>query len=242
MTTKWLTWILAGLWLVGGAAAYAQDAEAICAAQGGTLNDQDVCVIQDEGENYRLTVNYPAEFVHDYPFIAETVDEYLRDAATSFTNYASQTPPVVVPGPLTLDILYQTFTHADAIVGIRFTQIVYVGGAGANVFAETYNFDVETEAPLTLDDLFREDEDYLEVIAPLAEAGLVEVGHTIMFEDGLLPTHSNYQHFNLTDDALVFTFRKYQVTIGAAGTPSVAVPLASLEDVLADDIAENMRD
>lgn len=233
-----LTWIALGVLFVLGSAAHAQSADAICTARGGAFNDDDVCVITDTGDTYDITVQYPAEFVSEYPFTADTINDFVDSANATFITATEEIPQEGLPGPLTQIFFYDVFPYTGDITGIRFTVSEYLGGANPNAFVTTFTFDTEDEELLALDDLFRAGTDYLNVVAPLAEADLRETYGDALFEEGLQPVPENYENFNLTDDALVFTFDEYQVAPGAAGTPQAEVSLFQLENILVSGIIQ----
>lgn len=222
---------LFSLLLVVGASAQAD----VCEEKGGT---GDPCTITETTDTYEITVTYPAAFVSEYPFTETAIDDFLTTVQENFKTAAAEVDTDLAPGPLTQIITFTEYPYSDDLVGIRFIVSEYLGGANPNAFVRTFTFDVEDEEPVTLDDLFRPGTNYLERLSTLAEADLREQFGDAVFVDGLAPTEENFANFNLTDNALLFTFNEYQAAPGAAGTPEVEIPLFRLSDILVSGIIQ----
>jgi hypothetical protein len=227
---------LPGLLLLSVIIVHAQDE--LCTAKGGLIDAATgECILFESAETYEISIAYPVELVEDYPFTEATVDGYLESARTNFQQIIDETPTETLPGPLLMRITYEIFPYFESFVGIQFRRLEYTGGASPIILVDTFTFDIEDEELVTLSDLFRPGTNYLNVIQPIALQSLRdEYGEGTVFEGGLDPVDSNYRSFVLHNYRLIFTFDEYQVAPGAAGTPSVSIPLYRLENILSPDV------
>lgn len=224
--------------LVAGAASAQTDDEA-CMQKGGTLTDG-VCVLSAAAE---ITVDYPLELAQN-EIVASTIDPFIQDTKTNFLQVLSG-PFFPAPGPYALDITYETVSHSDTVVSIVFTIYDFTGGAHGNTIFQTFTFDLAAGTVLTLDDLFTDTAQALEVISPLAEAYLTTYFTETVGADfdadwlhqGTSPDAVNYANFALDETDIIFYFPPYQVAAYAFGPQTVRIPLADLSSVLAPEFA-----
>lgn len=232
--------VLASALLVAALPAAAQDPEQACFDKGGTWKaDEQRCEVFFAVE---VRIDYPLDLASEYPVVEETVDSMLAKERAAFL--APIADPEFVsysPGPLTLDIQYETASFSPDYLSLSFVIYTFGGGAHGMTYFETFTFDLANGVELSLDDIFRPDAAYLEVIAPLAQAALAEplgeMADAEWIAQGTAPVAENYQNWVLTPDALVFTFEQYQVAPYAAGPQTVTIPLSDVQDILAPEFA-----
>lgn len=224
--------------LVAGAAS-AQTDEDACMQKGGTLTDG-VCVLSAAAE---IKVDYPLELAQN-EIVTSTIDPFIQQAKDSFLQVLSG-PFFPAPGPYALDISYEIVNHSDTVVSLVFTIYDFTGGAHGNTAFQTFTFDLAAGTVITLDDLFTDTTQALEVIAPLAEAYLTDDFTEVVGADfdadwlhqGTSPDAANYVNFALDATDLIFYFPPYQVAAYAFGSQTVRIPLADLSSVLAPEFA-----
>ncbi len=220
------------LLVMGVAPAAAQ--EDVCMQQGGNWDaTTGTCVI---GATIDVKITYPIEFAQ-YDFAKQAIDQVLTDQRAAFFAPINEYGFTPSPGPLTLQIDYETTSFSPDIVSVKFTTYAFTGGAHGMTTFNTLTFDLANSRVLTLDDLFVAGTSPLDVIAPMAQQDLQgtlgEMTDAKWLADGTAPTAENYQNWVLTPDSLVFTFPQYQVAAYAAGPQEVTIPLAALGGLLA---------
>ena len=223
--------IILALLLVNVVPAAAQ--EDACFQQGGNLDSTTGnCVI---AATINAKITYPLEFVQ-YDFAKQAIDQVLTDQRAAFFAPINEYGFTPSPGPLTLQIDYETSNFSPDIVSIKFTTYQFTGGAHGNTTFNTLTFDLKNSRVLTLDDLFVAGSSPLDVIAPMAQQDLQgtlgEMTDAKWLADGTAPTAENYANWVLTPDSLVFTFPQYQVAAYAAGPQEVTIPLSALSNML----------
>lgn len=218
----------------------AQDPEQDCFNKGGVWNaDEQRCVISIPVE---VRIDYPLDLATAYPVVENAVDSILAKERAAFLEPIAD-PEFVnySPGPLTLDIQYETVGFSPDHLSLNLIIYTFSGGAHGMTYFETFTFDLVNDVELTLDDIFLPDTAYLEVIAPMAIAALTEqlgdMSDPDWIEMGAGPFPENYVNWMLTPDALVFIFEPYQVAAYAAGPQRVTIPLTALQDILAPEFS-----
>lgn len=224
--------------LVAGAVSAQTDDDA-CMQKGGILTDGN-CVLSASAE---IKVDYPLELAQN-EIVASTIDPFIQQSKDDFLQILSG-PFIPAPGPYALDISYEVVRHSDTVVSLVFTTYDFTGGAHGNTAFRTFTFDLAAGTVITLDDLFTDTAQALEVISPLAEADIAQqftdAGapdfDTDWLHQGTSPDPANYPNFALDATDLVFYFPPYQVAAYAFGTQTVRIPLADLSSVLAPEFA-----
>ncbi|HMM29407.1 MAG TPA: DUF3298 and DUF4163 domain-containing protein [Aggregatilineaceae bacterium] len=229
--------------LFGAALPVAAQQEDACFNKGGNWNaERQQCVIAFAVE---VDIDYPLELTAEFPVVEEAVDRFLAEERAAFLAPIAD-PEFVnyTPGPLTLDIQYQSVGFSEDVLSLQFIIYTYSGGAHGMTYFRSFTFYLPKEIELSLPDLFLPDTNYLEVIAPMVQAALAEqlgdMADPDWIAQGAGPLPENYQDWVLTPDALVFTFEPYQVAAYAAGPQTVTILLADLADILAPEFSPAM--
>lgn len=127
------------------------------------------------------------------------------------------------------------------IVNVEFeVSEYYSGSAHPNHYQYTQNFDILTGQKISLKDVFKADEDYLNLISktvkPLVLAKVKSLGFdTSMVAEGIKPTADNFQFFHISDNGLVVIFNPYQVAPYVVGTLNITIPWSSFDGHLNSD-------
>ena len=227
--------VLGVILLVGVGPVSAQ--EDVCLQQGGTWNaDTGGCEI---ALTLTMNIDYPMEFV-PYQFAKDAIDQFVRESRITFMTPLAGDDFYYSPGPLSLDITYETFQFSPTVTSVQFNIYEYTGGAHPNSYYRTFLFDMEQQYALTLDDLFIEGSNPLATIFPLVQADLqtqldaMDIpADAVWIDEGTGTVPENYQNFVLTSDSLIFLFPPYQVAPYAVGPLTVTIPLSNLNGILA---------
>ncbi len=205
-------------------------AETACADLGGTVDEEQICHVHAENPTYRLDYAFP----DDYPD-QQALTAYLTQTRDGFVNVSE------MPGswnlPYVLDARGTDYRSGPEDAGTRsvvFEVYENVGGAHPQTWFKTFNWDVEKEAPITFDTLFKPDTRPLDVIFPIVQADVARqlgVNAPISPADGLNP--EKYQEFALTDDSVIFYFGQGEIMAGAGGALQATVPRSAIAPLLA---------
>ena len=209
-----------------------------CLQKGGMWDSaQQKCLINVD---ITVKIDYPLDLAKT-AFIGQVVDQFLADQRTAFLNPLTEDRLYYSPGPLTLQIDYDTSNFSDQIVNLKFTVYAFEGGAHGNTTTTTYTFDLGQQRVLSLSDLFVPGADPLSEIGPLVEADLdarltTDLNHLSdvdWIHQGTGENPDNYRSWTIMPDGLTFYFDPVQVAAYVAGTQTVTIPLAQLSNILA---------
>ena len=222
-------------------------AQSACAELGGTVDPDQTCQVHVSNPTYTLDFTFPA----DYPD-QQAITDYLRQTRDGFVNVSD------MPGswnlPYVLDARGTDYRSGGDESGEPATQpqaaaaeqddtgtrsVVFevyenVGGAHPQTWYKSFNWDLQADAPITFDTLFRPDTRPLDVIYPIVQADVARqlgVEAPITAADGLDP--AKYQEFALTDQELIFFFGQGEIMAGAGGALQARVPRSAVADMLA---------
>ncbi len=132
-------------------------------------------------------------------------------------------------------------TWEPAQVNTRYVSFIerydsYSGGANENQEVQTFNYNVASGTPITLQELFPDVADPLKPISILVREQLRESlsaaspGYSPgqMLSEGTAPIAENFANFTFTDDTITFYFPKYAVAPGAFGEQHVTIPRSDI--------------
>src|SRR5262245_18813796 len=158
-----------------------------------------------------------------------SLDEMAREEATSAeqgVKRGAKTPPN------SLDVSYEITAANKDFISILFTFFEYTGAAHPNTTTESFNYDLNRNAPVKLADLFTPNSDYLEVISDYAVKELKKLETVDDPERGAGPSLDNFHSWNICFAGLKITFDRYQVGAYAAGEHEVVVPYSVLKPII----------
>lgn len=120
-------------------------------------------------------------------------------------------------------------------LSIRAT-LVHGGTDLAHPYEEFYTttYNLNDGHTITLQDLFKEDSRYLQVISSIAKREISKK-YTNYDSSGLEPLMKNFKNFLITDSGLYIFFDEYQVISRVSGLADLLIPWADLRNILAPD-------
>jgi len=149
-----------------------------------------------------------------------------------------------------LNASYEVTLLTDNLVSLKIIFYEYdAGAAHGNSWTVTFNYQLKPAFPIDLHSLFRPDvsynpPDHLKIISEYCLNDLKRQarqddeegnGEGFLFEDGLSPIPENFEKFNVTEHALVFTFDPYQVGAYVWGIRLVEIPYSKIREYLNGD-------
>ncbi|MBO0724201.1 MAG: DUF3298 and DUF4163 domain-containing protein [Blastocatellia bacterium] len=134
-----------------------------------------------------------------------------------------------------LDLSHEVIAANRDFISVLFTLVQYTGGAHPNTTTESFNYDLNRNAPVILADLFTPNSNYLKVISDYAIRELKKLDTVSYAEEGAGPKIENFHSWNITPMGLKITFDPYQVGPYAAGEHEVVVPYSVLKPIIKPD-------
>jgi len=156
-------------------------------------------------------------------------DLLAREVDTYRKNF-QQLPLTNLSNGSTLNATFTLVSQMGELWSFKFDFSFYADTAAhPGLSSLTVTYDLGQARPLSLDELFLPNSNYLNAISNYCLTELKKQPYfDDMYSQGALPTAENYRNWNLAPNGLLITFDTYQVGPGAAGPQSVIVPYAKL--------------
>jgi hypothetical protein len=161
--------------------------------------------------------------------VAEEIGAFKKNVS----EIASQPDPSDLGSDLNID--FAPTMAQNGIVSVLMRVSFYSAGAAhPGSYSRVINYDLRASKMLALQDLFKPNSNYLEVISAACLDDLKTRG-VLGWEDRALPKPENYQAWNITPDGLLITFDEYQVAPYASGPQSVTIAYEKLNAIIRPD-------
>lgn len=230
MRTLTGTALLAAAVVVGSICAPVASAQTACQDLGGVVKADQMCRVHAEGPTYQLDFTFPNDYPDPAPVVA-----YLTQARDGFVNVAGM--PDSYNLPYELDVTGTGYRSGPPTGGTRslvFTVWQNIGGGNPQTYYQAFNWNVGKNAPITFETLFKPGSAPLDVIYPEVNRYLQnEYGTADPVPRGSGHDPTNYEHFAVTDDALIFFFAQGSLLAESAGPLQASVPRAAVAPMLA---------
>ena len=206
---------------------------------------------EEHGQYFDIEATYPAETplkatagedadAAAVALMEDFVDETIRDFKRQ-GNFDNLTPEDVQIMGLSdtrkesLTLIYEERMGDDTITYV-FTLHVDTLGAHPNTFYRSFTFDRVSGKELKIQDLFVSGSGYLTRLSAIAEFELTNIlgesSDLDYIRQGVAAEAINFQSYAIEGKDLILIFPPYQVAPYAAGTQTVAIPLAQLSEIL----------
>ena len=159
----------------------------------------------------------------------KAVDEIASEEAAAKQDAKSAAPPN------SMGVSYKITAASKDFISALFSFYEYTGGAHPNTTTESFNYDLNRNAPVSLADLFTPNSNYLKVISDYSIMELKKLETVSYAEEGAGPKIENFHSWNITPLGLKITFDRYQVGAYAAGEHEVVVPYSVLKPIIRPD-------
>jgi hypothetical protein len=181
-------------------------AQSPCDALGGTVSPDQTCYIRHAGVGYSAYLSFPVGYPDQ-----QALADYLIPVHEDFVEFARSQPEHDWPYTLTA------------------TSTQYQSGGGSGTRS-----DLDAQAPITLDTLFRPGIKPLDVVYPAVRRELEKRWHSDELASMLgLVDDATFDDFALTDDAVIFFIGQGQLLGHPEGPVAVSVPRTELASSLA---------
>lgn len=232
---RWIAVLITSLYLlIGVQVSFAQ--ESTCIDYGGVWDaESERCLLK---ANLDINLAYPLVAI-ETPFIAEIIDTWYSQMRADYSMWFSQQPlSMTVANQWFVNVSYAEYRFSPDFVSLVFTVSDYTGGAHPNSYFNAMTFDLAQSTPVTLDDVLTEGA--LPQISALVQTDLVAQLTELMggapdtdwITTGTGDNVDNFANFALSEDALIFFFPPYQVAAYAAGSFTVSLDLADIQNLL----------
>jgi hypothetical protein len=191
--------------------------------------------------------------------VARRTGEFKKAAAERAREAATAKEDVSPPSSLLID--YVVTTANKGFISILFTFSEFTGGQHPNNYSESFNYDLNRNAPVSLADLFIRNSNYLKVISDYSIGELEKLEKDIYMRSvrseaqtdsagelekleadivfrinmGAGPELKNFRSWNITPTGLHINFDTYQVGPYVDGPYGVVVPYSMLKRIIKPD-------
>lgn len=146
---------------------------------------------------------------------------------------------------ISLSSVYRLIGVTNGIVSLEMVVTDFTGGGNGNHDGPvTINWDLKSNRPLTMDQVFCS-KDYRELLTPLVRKQIISnfeqspyisqpLGKDIIdwIQNGTTADTDNWQYFLLKDDGIIAVFPPYQITSGASGIVRAYIPNSLIPNLL----------
>jgi len=191
--------------------------------------------------------------------VARRTGEFKKLAAERAREAAAAKEDVSPPSSLLID--YDVAAANKDFISILFTFSQETGGSVPNNYSESFNYDLNRNAPVSLADLFNRNSNYLKVISDYSigeleklekdiytrrvrsesqtdsaeELEKLEADIEFRINMGAGPELKNFRSWNITPTGLQINFDTYQVGPYVDGPYGVVVPYSMLKRIIKPD-------
>jgi len=203
----------------------------VCAFENATadIEDNENAIIEEDTNNLVLKVEYPVTGISSFDML---VKEFIMKRVNDFKEKIGE-ERISENWKNGFYITFEPFAYNENIRTYKFDIVEFTGGAHDNLYFKTFTFDFENEKEIGFRDMFQEEHNPLDTIAPLAKEQLITtIGKNTMLDMGTSEKFENYAHFAPTANELLIFFPPYQVAPWAAGSQTVKFAWEDINVVL----------
>jgi hypothetical protein len=197
-----------------------------CDGLGGTVDASQICQVHSTTPTYTIDMSVPL----DYPD-QQAVTDYLMQDRADFLDWIAKFASQGRNRPYMHDVTAKTYRSSGTqslVLDIDDdTGLSHEDHPGTHYKA--FNYDLNKQAPITFDTLFKAGTTPLDVLNPIVQRELGKHSYTPVQDLGA----TTYQNFAITDDAVIFFFAEDQVIADNNGPHRVSVPRSELAPLLA---------
>lgn len=188
-------------------------------------------------ERTPYAIQFPQSNVPDFN---EIVKAYIHNLKTMYLNETAYIQESSVHRKGELNISFEVFQHINGYYSFIVHSKMYTGGAYDLVESKVFRLDSQSGKMVTMKDLLANNDQALAKLSTEVRKAITSDEHLSNFiikekyEDLTAPKWENYSNFALKKDCIELYYNEYQIAAGAAGSPIVSIPLADINDLLAE--------
>lgn len=206
---------------------------------------------ENKEQKYTIEITYPQlegdNLSQNDQLFNKTMAEIAHQEAEQFKKYVTADMPHMQTLPeqvqkntfnLDYDLDIVKPSENNYIVSVRLAiEGLQAGRAHPYHTHRVLNFDLSTGKVIELEDLFKKNSKYLNVIADYCNKTLNEKLEDKMFiAEGTKPIAKNYKNWNLENDGILITFDEYQVAPYSHGAQEVNISFEVLKHILSSEV------
>jgi uncharacterized protein DUF3298 len=208
-------------WSGGPVAAADPPADPPCTSMDGTVQSGQMCHVHASNSTYTLDMTFPTDYPDDQAlagYISQNRDGFLNVAQTSGSRDV----------PYQMEVTAEQYRSGQPPGGTRSVVLKVfedLGGPRPSTFYKGFNYNLQSQQPITFDTLFASNSKPLDAIYPVVQRELGRqsgLGVAILPGAGLDSSH--YQNFAITDGDLIFYFAPGELLPPFAGATQAHVP------------------
>lgn len=132
----------------------------------------------------------------------------------------------------TISAYYEIKTNERGILSLTLSNYAFSGGAHGLTIMKSLTFDVTTGKLYSLEDLFKKDSNYVDVLSEIIKLQIKERQIPLITEFNKIKPD---QDFYIADKALVIYFQLYELAPYAYGFPQFPISVYEIEDIVLED-------
>lgn len=190
--------------------------------------------IKKESPDYTVNVNYPVLTMPDANKamnINKRIKELADNQANAFIKDITPREADQVASFMESDYRFYLISENFISLNLNFSTY-YSGAAHPMTYSVPFNYEVDRDKELFLDEIFKPSADYLKYIADYCQLDLADKLGADLFNEGLSQDKVNFSLFVLNPESIIFLFDPYQVASYAAGPQQTEVFYYQLTDVI----------
>lgn len=200
---------------------------------------------KESGKNYSIDIKYPYLGAVSNGQVNIDLNNFINNIVTGFKNRVSAEDAWT--GENTFKLYYEPYEVNDKYVSLRIDTLEYNGGAHGFMATNVFNYDLQNNKIISLDDVFDSSKDYLNKISNKSIEYLLKINEKDNFsekewiEEGAKADKNIYSIFIFNNYAITFYFDQYQVAPYAAGRQQVILPFSAIKDILKNEFVTSFE-
>ena len=217
------------------------------------LDSYETVVLEDTQESHEISIKYPK---FGYPPIDDLLEKNMNTTFKADKELFEDTyqtelemkdegmPPI----PYYLTREFEEPVITEDFVSIYFEDYVFMGGVHGHPRSYAFNYDLNNNQIITLDDLLRKYDIPLNAISDLVAQQLVEDEQFAQWRDSYgeeayraavveetIPLRSNFSDFKMTEESIIFYKPYYRLFSNAEGIVGVEFTWDKLEKYIQEN-------
>ena len=195
-------------------------------------------ILEENTDKYKVDVKYPLLLGENK--VLEEINKNIEDFTLSWVrnvkllgeefNKEYEKEGKEIP-KVEADSFYECFYNSE-IISIPMTYYEYTGGAHGLTIKISYNYNLKTGEILTLNNLFKDDFNYNEIIDKFIREEILKEP-TLYFDEGeLFKGVDEKQAYYLSKDGIVIYFQQYEIAPYSSGIREFKIPYEILKEGL----------
>lgn len=188
-----------------------------------------------EDPRYYIAVHYPG---FKQESLNKEINKYVDEETALFLEDVHDQKDILIDRNWQADfyLTFDIYALYNGVYALVFSSDSYVAGANGRQTSKVFMVDLEEEEYILGKEIVKDSQDTRKAIYEGLKAELdASSAYKDMYFNDMLEEwieETDFSNLYLKKDALVFTFDKYEIAAGAAGSPEITLPLEAMAHVL----------